>query len=175
MLCHLIFLVACFCVGTQELYIEGGPYLVNGKLWWMLWSPIPSQGIVYPVLNLMSVCKLIGIVRYNSRLIVYSNENACIYTFHEVVDYQPLRLPSYSYSYLFTIIPTDYSNNFFQSCIDRKKPDFWIIKIVELLLLFVWYFSTFTIFSLGQQLSPSHNFYCSNFIDSNQFTYRHQI
>ena len=36
---------------------------------------------------------LIPVVRYNSRLIVYSNANACIYTFHEAVDYQPLRLP----------------------------------------------------------------------------------
>ena len=55
---------------------------------------------------------LIPVVRYNSRLIVYSNANDCIYTFHEAVDYQPLRLPSYSYSYyLFTIILTDYSNS----------------------------------------------------------------
>ena len=56
---------------------------------------------------------LIPLVGITPNSIVYSNANACIYTFHEAVDYQPLRLPSYSYSYyLFTIILTDYSNNF---------------------------------------------------------------
>ena len=56
---------------------------------------------------------LIPLVGNNSRFqIDYSNANAYIYTFHEAVDYQPFRLPSYSYSYyLFTIILTDYSNN----------------------------------------------------------------
>ena len=54
---------------------------------------------------------LIPVVRYNSRLIDYSNANAYIYTFHEAVDYQPFCLPIYSYSYyLFTIILMDYSN-----------------------------------------------------------------
>ena len=54
---------------------------------------------------------MVVLVRYNSRLIDYSNANAYIYTFHEAVSYQPFRLPIYSYSYyLFTIILTDYSN-----------------------------------------------------------------
>ena len=46
---------------------------------------------------------LIPLVGNNSRLINYSNANAYIHTFHEAVDYQPFRLPIYSYSYLLFI------------------------------------------------------------------------
>ena len=70
---------------------------------------------------------LIPLVGITPNSIVYSNANACIYTFHEAVDYQPLRLPSYSYSYyLFTIILTDYSNTMYAVCflewtVNREK------------------------------------------------------
>ena len=53
---------------------------------------------------------LIPVVRYNSRLMFITLPKAIIYTLDVAVENQPFHLPIYSYSYLFTIIPTDYYN-----------------------------------------------------------------